>query len=182
LYHNVAVLHCGIEGFAVKMAEKKCEEYEGGGDDGNVCDQGPLRMSSAEFSRLRALLGKSQRELAELLGLSLKAVESYEQGWRKVPAHVEKVLYFLLLKIEGKGVEGGAACWEIQDCPPTRRSSCVAYLAGEGRFCWFFTGRLCARSKAGGCASCRVFSRMRQSLESVPGDADPVASDPGAGI
>jgi len=138
-------------------------------EDGKATDRVSPRMSAAEFSRIRARLGRSQRELALLLGLSLKAVESYEQGWRKVPAHVEKVLYFLLFKIEGVRAEGGAACWEIQDCPSVRRAACVAYLAGEGSFCWFFTGKLCARSKAGGCASCAVFTRMRSSLDAGPG-------------
>lgn len=147
-------------------------EYESRGDDGKAYDPDSPRMSAAEFSRVRSLLGKSQRELALLLGLSIKAVESYEQGWRKVPAHVEKVLYFLHFKIEGIRAEGGAACWEIQNCPSARRAACVAYLAGEGSFCWFFTGKLCARSKAGGCASCAVFTRMRSSLD----------ADPGAGI
>jgi transcriptional regulator with XRE-family HTH domain len=131
---------------------------------------GAARMSGAEFARLRASLGKSQRELAELLGLSLKAVESYEQGWRNVPAHVERLLYFLLFKLNEEEIESEDPCWKAKGCSDETRSKCVAYVAKEGRFCWFFTGRLCARvgnaaAKSGeaddrGCYTCEVFSRM----------------------
>jgi transcriptional regulator with XRE-family HTH domain len=123
------------------------------------------RMSGPEFARLRASLRKSQRELAELLGLSLKAVESYEQGWRNVPAHVERLLYFLLFKLNEDEIEAEDPCWETKACPDGLRSKCVAFVAKEGRFCWFFTGKLCAAAKANeaegrGCYSCEVFMRM----------------------
>jgi transcriptional regulator with XRE-family HTH domain len=122
---------------------------------------GSGRMGGVEFARLRAALGKSQRELAELLGLSLKAVESYEQGWRKVPAHVERLLYFLLFKLNEDEIEAGEPCWESKDCPDSSRSKCVAFAAKEGSFCWFFTGRLCAAAgTAGGCYTCSVFTSM----------------------
>jgi transcriptional regulator with XRE-family HTH domain len=118
-----------------------------------------LRMSGPEFSRLRASLGKSQRELAGILGLSLKAIESYEQGWRNVPAHVERLLYFLLFKLNEDEIEAEEPCWESKACSDERRSKCVAYVAKEGRFCWFFTGRLCA-SGEDGCYACDVFTKM----------------------
>jgi DNA-binding transcriptional regulator YiaG len=128
------------------------------------------RMSGADFSRMRASLGKSQRELAELLGVSLKAVESYEQGWRNVPAHVERLLYFLLFKLSEDAIEAEEPCWASMDCPEDKRTKCVAYVAKEGRFCWFFTGRLCAAAKSEeaegrGCYSCSVFSRMLARVE-----------------
>jgi transcriptional regulator with XRE-family HTH domain len=131
------------------------------------------RMSGPEFARLRASLGKSQRELAELLGLSLKAVESYEQGWRNVPAHVERLLYFLLFKLNEDEIESEDPCWKSKECPEEKRSKCVAFVANEGRFCWFFTGKLCATAKSGeadsrGCYSCAVFMRM---LAKVDGGA-----------
>jgi transcriptional regulator with XRE-family HTH domain len=118
------------------------------------------RMSGLEFARLRASLRKSQRELAELLGLSLKAVESYEQGWRNVPAHVERLLYFLLFKLNEDEIESEDSCWKSKACPDEVRSKCVAFVAKEGRFCWFFTGKLCAAAEGRGCYSCEVFTRM----------------------
>lgn len=50
-------------------------------------------MDSEKFLLARKKLGKTQKQLAELLGTSLKAVHSYEQGWRSVPAHVERQLF-----------------------------------------------------------------------------------------
>ncbi len=128
--------------------------------------QPPERMAGADFARLRSSLGKSQRELAELLGVSLKAVESYEQGWRNVPAHVERLLYFLLFKLNEDEIEAAEPCWESKDCPEASRSKCVAFVAKEGRFCWFFTGRLCAaKPGAGACYTCDVFTRMLSKVE-----------------
>jgi DNA-binding XRE family transcriptional regulator len=139
-------------------------------------------MPGPEFARLRAALGKSQRELAELLGLSQKAIESYEQGWRNVPAHVERMLYFLLFKLNDAAIADAEPCWESTGCPEERRESCVAYVAREGRFCWFFTGKLCAIAKGAaegaagggdpggrGCYTCSVFSRLRDEIEGKGG-------------
>ena len=47
-------------------------------------------MESSEFKEFRAKLGKTQAQMAQLLGVSLKAVHSYEQGWRSVPTAVER--------------------------------------------------------------------------------------------
>jgi transcriptional regulator with XRE-family HTH domain len=149
-------------------------------DDWRAATPDADRMDGPAFARLRQALGRSQRELAELLGVSLKAVESYEQGWRNVPAHVERVLYLLLFKLDDDS--GGAPCWESQDCPVETREKCVAYVAKEGRYCWFFTGRLCARAaqaaadvskgksaagRLGGCYSCPVFSKRLAKIRSA---------------
>ena len=56
-------------------------------------------MDRETFVSLRAKLGKTQKSLAELLGVSLKAVQSYEQGWRSIPIHVERQLFFLVVKV-----------------------------------------------------------------------------------
>jgi len=52
-----------------------------------------IPLDSEEFLRARKRLGKTQKQLAELLGTSLKAVTSYEQGWRTVPAYVERQVF-----------------------------------------------------------------------------------------
>jgi hypothetical protein len=130
-------------------------------------------MDKAAFAATRSLLGKSQRELAELLGLSLKAVESYEQGWRSVPSNVERMLYYLLFKLNQKAFETEVPCWAATSCSEERRGHCVAYVAQEGHFCWFFTGGLCASAKAFGtsggetrhCYGCAVFIRLKTLVE-----------------
>jgi DNA-binding XRE family transcriptional regulator len=47
-------------------------------------------MNSQEFKSYRSKLSKTQKQMAQLLGTSLKAVHSYEQGWRSVPPAVER--------------------------------------------------------------------------------------------
>ena len=42
-------------------------------------------MESIEFVHMRKQLGFTQKQLAQLLVASLKAVRSYEQGWRTIP-------------------------------------------------------------------------------------------------
>jgi len=130
---------------------------------------GPVaHMDAATFARIRSRLNRSQREIADILGLSLKAVESYEQGWRKIPANVERILWFLYFKLNEKAIAKEAPCWERTDCPDERSGNCVARLAGEGRFCWFFTGKLCdtAREEKGdSCYTCDVFTKLVHTIE-----------------
>lgn len=47
-------------------------------------------MDKAEFKLLRKKLNKTQKQMAQLLGVSIKAIHSYEQGWRTVPGAVER--------------------------------------------------------------------------------------------
>ena len=53
-------------------------------------------MEKSEFKFFRNKLNKTQKQMAELLGTSLKAIHSYEQGWRTVPVYVERQVYFLV--------------------------------------------------------------------------------------
>ncbi|MFC1935046.1 helix-turn-helix domain-containing protein [Chloroflexota bacterium] len=53
-------------------------------------------MDNSEFSQIRRSLGKTQGELARLLCVSPKAIQSFEQGWRNIPASAERQLLFLI--------------------------------------------------------------------------------------
>jgi DNA-binding XRE family transcriptional regulator len=53
-------------------------------------------MKKSEFSIIRRHLEKTQSQMGQLLGVSSKAVQSFEQGWRKIPAHMERQALFLL--------------------------------------------------------------------------------------
>ena len=55
-------------------------------------------MKDKKFSTFRKKLEKTQKQMAQLLGTSIKAIHSYEQGWRTIPVHVERQLYFLLTR------------------------------------------------------------------------------------
>jgi hypothetical protein len=120
-------------------------------------------MNKLEFQAFRQRLGKTQKQLSELLGTSLKAIQSFEQGWRRVPAHIERQMLFLLAfhKEKAKGV---LSCWDIQSCPEERRRVCPAWEFNAGHLCWFINGTICEgrprvswSSKMSVCRRCKVF-------------------------
>ncbi|WP_300672909.1 two-CW domain-containing protein [Desulfoluna sp.] len=96
-------------------------------------------MDSKEFATIRKRLARTQKGMAEVLGTSVKAVHSYEQGWRSIPAHVEKQLLFLLVRQKGGG---GAPCWRVRQCEPERKKKCPAWEFQAGDMCWFLAGTL----------------------------------------
>jgi len=119
-------------------------------------------MDSREFMALRQRLQKTQREMSQLLGISVRAVQSFEQGWRKVPTHVERQMLFL--SAVKKGIENMRPCWEIRGCSPQVRQACPASELGMGQLCWFISGTLCQgkaqrswAQKIRICRKCRVF-------------------------
>ena len=123
-------------------------------------------MESTEFKELRAKLGKTQAQIAQLLGVSLKAVHSYEQGWRSVPAAVERQMYFLVVKQNAK--KGKLkACWQVKKCGPEQKSKCPAWEFGAGELCWFINGTICDgaahknwKEKIEICKTCEVFGPL----------------------
>lgn len=121
-------------------------------------------MNDKEFAVLRKKLVKTQKKLAEMLGTSLKAIHSYEQGWRSIPIHVERQLYFLLAQ-KRQSLEARKACWTIKKCPPERRQQCPAWEFQAGKFCWFINGTICEcvnqskwQDKMEVCKKCAVFA------------------------
>ena len=122
-------------------------------------------MDRVEFSEIRRFLGKSQREMADLLAISVKAVQSFEQGWRNISAHVERQMLFLLAM--KKSQRGGRPCWDIQCCPTETKERCPAWEFQSGHLCWFINGTVCQgevhkswNSKMKTCRSCEVFHSM----------------------
>ncbi|MEJ5357196.1 MAG: transcriptional regulator [Desulfobacterales bacterium] len=120
-------------------------------------------MERMEFKTIRKTLEMTQKEIAQVLAVSLKAVHSYEQGWRTVPPAVERQLYLLLAR--KAGARNGPACWEAKGCPPEKRSSCPAGRWDSGDLCWAITGTLCGgedrgswREKMSACRVCPVFA------------------------
>ncbi len=67
-------------------------------------------MDKEEFKFYRKQLEKTQKQIAQLLGVSIKAIHSYEQGWRSIPGHIERQLFFLIFKKSGRNKE--KPCWE----------------------------------------------------------------------
>ncbi len=122
-------------------------------------------MKKSQFKAIRAKLGKTQKEMSQLIGTSIKAVHSYEQGWRKVPHHVERQMLFLLSRAFG-GTRGSKQCWEILSCKEETRENCPAWEYNSGDLCWFINGTNCSgmvhktwRDKIEECKACEVFSQ-----------------------
>ena len=123
-------------------------------------------MESNEFSQFRHYLGKSQSELARLLCLSPKAIQSFEQGWRNIPASAERQLLFLF-SLKRSLDENIGPCWEIRNCPVEWREKCAAWEFKAGYFCWFINGTMCQGKvqeswgeKIILCRKCKAFQLM----------------------
>jgi len=99
-------------------------------------------MDKKKFKQLRMELSKTQNELALLLGTSLKTVRSYEQGWRNIPIHAERQLYFLIGRKRNKEKKQ-KACWIIKKCPADQKKQCPAWEFKAGNLCWFINGTIC---------------------------------------
>jgi len=128
-------------------------------------------MNPENFKCLRNRLGKTQKEMAQLLGISIKAIHSYEQGWRKIPHHVERQTLFLLYKTLNSDLDA-RNCWDINQCSGTRLETCPAWEFNSGDLCWFISGTLCDCSphatwegKIAVCFRCKAFDRMRRLLD-----------------
>ena len=123
-------------------------------------------MDREEFLRARKKLGKTQRQLAELLCTSLKAIHSYEQGWRAIPASVERQILFLVSTKTGIDKEK-IPCWAIKNCTVQYKSQCPAWELQAGEFCWFINGTICEgivhkdwNEKIKVCRKCEVFATL----------------------
>lgn len=121
-------------------------------------------MESKEFMSLRKQLNKTQSQMAHLLGTSVKAIHSYEQGWRKIPVHAERQLLYLTSRLRGKGARQ-KSCWSIKNCPQDRKRRCPAWEFQSGTLCWFINGTICEggvqkdwHEKMKLCRACEVFT------------------------
>jgi len=123
-------------------------------------------MTGPEFTALRKRFGKTQKQMAQLLGVSIKAVHSYEQGWRSVPDHVEKQLLLLAVSANNRHARQ-KDCWVINKCPAATRRLCPAWEFNRGTLCWLINGTLCNgtvhktwKEKIRVCRSCRVLAAL----------------------
>lgn len=125
-----------------------------------------MPLEPGELITIRKRLNKTQKQMAELLGVSIKAVHSYEQGWRKVPAHVERQAFFLLSRARGT-VKNLKACWTVKKCLPEIKEKCPAWEFRSGTLCWFINGTICEgvtrsdwKKKMEVCRECEVLAPL----------------------
>jgi len=123
-------------------------------------------MEKQEFAEIRIHLGKTQKQLAQLLGISLKAITSFEQGWRNIPVYIERQVLFLLAA-KGALNKNNEPCWKIKKCPISVRKNCPAWELQVGQLCWFINGTICEgkvrkdwTEKMKICRKCKVFKSM----------------------
>lgn len=100
----------------------------------------PDRASTVKH--IRGVLNRTQAELATALGVSEKAVQSYEQGWREVPLRV-LIQLLVLLALYRKHNLDDVPCWEIRKCTADQREACPSFTIGRGQFCWFVGSKEC---------------------------------------
>ncbi|MEW6078562.1 MAG: two-CW domain-containing protein [Thermodesulfobacteriota bacterium] len=136
-------------------------------------------VTGQDFSDLRKRFGKTQKQMAQLLGVSIKAVHSYEQGWRSVPDHVEKQLLLLAVSGHGRGVRQ-RECWVVNKCPAQIRRQCPAWEFNRGTLCWLINGTICHgtihktwKEKIRVCRSCPVLTSL---LDEAP-DQNPSSKE-----
>ena len=131
---------------------------------------GGYSMDSKEFSQVRFLLGKTQDQLARLLSVSSKAIQSFEQGWRHIPPYVERQM-LILLSLKVSGDRNIRPCWEINNCPNEWRENCIVWELKARYFCWFLNGTFCQGQiqeswdkKIQLCRECEVYKSMLSTL------------------
>ncbi len=101
------------------------------------------QTAALDIAAIRAELGLTQAELADLLGVSLRTIQSCEQGWRKPSAALEKTLLLhLMISRRGAGLSE-IRCWEHVQCSQAAREACPGYRSGLGHLCWMLTGNIC---------------------------------------
>jgi DNA-binding XRE family transcriptional regulator len=132
-------------------------------------------MTCKQFQLIRQKFSKTQKQMAELLGVSLKAVQSFEQGWRSIPAYVERQILFLLAMKMGTR-KRGFRCWEVRRCSRQMRETCPAWEFKSGHLCWFINGTICQGKSRGSwaqkmvlCKNCVVFTSFLKDLGLGPG-------------
>jgi DNA-binding XRE family transcriptional regulator len=123
-------------------------------------------VNKNEFIQFRNYLGKTQFQVAQLLGTSPRAIQSFEQGWRNISISVERQLLFLVFSRRSLK-EKNRVCWEMQGCPLKIRRNCPAWEFKMGRLCWFINGTICYgevqrnwRDKMKLCRQCEVFTSL----------------------
>lgn len=125
-------------------------------------------MDKKEFVAIRQGLGKSQKELSKILCVSEKTIQSFEQGWRNIPAYIEREMMLLqTLKNTSEQDRKSKACWEVINCPEEWRRKCIVGELQIKYFCWLVNGTFCQgeykknwEEKIRFCKECEVFRSM----------------------
>ncbi|MGC9320314.1 MAG: helix-turn-helix domain-containing protein [Armatimonadota bacterium] len=126
-------------------------------------------QDQANVAAIREELGLTQLELADLLGVSPRTVQSCEQGWRQPSAALEKTLLLHLMISRRGAALCETPCWEHIECSQEARERCPVYRSRQGHLCWMLTGNICCsqgervedwEEKKEICRECSFFQRL----------------------
>jgi DNA-binding XRE family transcriptional regulator len=123
-------------------------------------------MNKEEFSLIRRVLGKTQNQIAQILCVSPKAIQSFEQGWRNIPSRIKREM--LLLLVLKKSTSGNISpCWKTRGCSDEWKKKCIVWELKAKCLCWYFNGTYCQgqfhrnwEDKIQICKDCKVFQSM----------------------
>ena len=126
-----------------------------------------------DVRRVRDELGLSQSQFADLAGVSTRAIQSCEQGWRTPSSALERTILLLLLAYRNGRELGDLACWETRDCPADVRDGCLVFWCRQGHICWLLSGNKCDgrpmrtwKEKKTACGECSFMKRL---IATAPG-------------
>lgn len=103
-------------------------------------DQSRHAPAALLFKQLRNSVGWTQRDAATILGVSQKAVESYDQGWRQVPDSIWRQL-LTIVSVQRRYPRKHAPCWTVNHCSRSRRRACFCARTLRGHFCWLVAAK-----------------------------------------
>jgi len=120
-----------------------------------------------DIKAIREELGISQSTLASYLGVSVRTVQSCEQGWRCPSEVVKKSLLLLLITHRRRAELTVLHCWDYIQCMDEQRERCFIYQSRQGHLCWFLLGNQCMRQPNKGwrakkemCRCCTFFQTL----------------------
>ncbi len=128
-----------------------------------------IHVDIPDIRSIRTELRLSQAELATYLGISVRSIQSCEEGWRLPgPAVLKSLLLLLIIHRHHAGLKD-MTCWSQKKCPAAMREKCLVHRSGQGYLCWFLTGNQCElptsrnwSEKLTRCQRCKVFQRLLQ--------------------
>jgi DNA-binding XRE family transcriptional regulator len=126
-----------------------------------------VRRSRFDLKAIRRKVGLSQSEFADLLGVSLRTIQSCEQGWRNPSPAVEKsALLLFIAHCQGADFRNHT-CWATVQCSDQDREGCLVYKTKQGHLCWLLTGHICKgiklhswEDKKALCSECDFFREL----------------------
>ena len=123
--------------------------------------------SSIDLKSVRSELELSQSQLADMIGVSMRTVQSCEQGWRNPSPALEKAVILLLLSKSHGAELGTKCCWESINCSENERNNCLVYQTKQGHLCWLLSGHICRgrrlrtwTDKKDVCMQCQFFLEL----------------------